>query len=290
MGSAQTLLALSSSHQKALDTFLGQKAHPSILSPPCRGALEGSQTWMEISSRGWGRGAASSSVVHLGPGWLKCSPRLWMCLFRHHYTFEHLVLRGVWGAFGFFLQQCEFLGFLGCLMMRRGRRWEGGTAVADCRLGLPCSWSWQLDCFEMFTTLVCWAVSYQLACSEGWRACCCINVPVRAKGKICRWKQRYYEPRRFHILKPLASACFTPSSRSLCAKFLLHLFHGLSPTFYPCIGCVPINLFHSFVFCSSARIWGVQSSVSRCCFQLYQLLVMIIKWALQGQFPLCKRV
>lgn len=54
MGFARTLLASSSSHKKALDTFFGQKAHPSILSPPCRGALEGSQTWMEISDRGEG--------------------------------------------------------------------------------------------------------------------------------------------------------------------------------------------------------------------------------------------
>lgn len=128
-------------------------------------------------------------------------------------------MRGVWGAFGFFLQQCEFLGFLRCLMMRRGRRGERGAAGADCRLGWPFSWSWQLGCFEMITTLVCWAVSYQLACSKGWRAWCCVNVPVRARGKICRWKQRYYKPRRFHILKPLASACFTPSSsRSLVCQ------------------------------------------------------------------------
>jgi len=141
MGSAQTLLASSSSHQKALDTFLGQKAHPSFSSPPCRGALEGSQTWVEIGGTGWGRGAASSSVVPLGPGWLKCNPN-------SEYVYSGIAAPWsiwLWEAFEELL--ASSFSSVNSLVFSEVSRWEEGkgelqeqTAGLACRaLGLD-SW------------------------------------------------------------------------------------------------------------------------------------------------------
>lgn len=82
--------------------------------------------------QGLRRGAASSDVAPLGPGWLKCSPRLRVCLFRPHSTFGHSRTEEFEELLASSLQQREFLVFLRCLMVRKG---EGGAAGAGCRLG-----------------------------------------------------------------------------------------------------------------------------------------------------------
>lgn len=67
VGSAWTLLAPLSSHQKALDTFPGQKASPSIIPLSAEMLLTAGNEWEFVWMEG-GRGAASSSAVPLGPG------------------------------------------------------------------------------------------------------------------------------------------------------------------------------------------------------------------------------
>lgn len=74
----------------------------------------------------------------------------------------------------------------------------------------------------------------------------------------------------FHIPEPLASASFTPqSSRSPCAKpccisFMVLLPPSPLPWKYSCKS-PPVPW-------PSPRSWEVQFTVSKCCFQLYQLL------------------